>query len=377
MAELKAPVPSSRPAATPKSFCMAGDAGARACFPACAACSLSRFGMRRNRRWSWCATVSARSRCITRRCRMDRLVFGSEIKSLLKVQDLDRRLDPEAVEDFFTYGYVPDPKTIYAAIRKLPAAHALIARRGQPFELLRYWNLLDDFPVTASRHGCQGGDGGVPAPFREAPADFRCRSGRAVVGRRGFQRRGLADGAASGVASISTFSIGFKERDYDESALCRGGFARAITRAITPASWIRTISACCRACRPSMTSRSATSRRFPPSRSASWRGSRSRRRSPAMAATRFWRVIAAMPSSPPRCGRGAASADALRRPLFSLLADIYPHGASLPRSCAPRPPSGNCRLTPADAYLRMVSALPREIRAPISVRGFSRQPRRL
>ena len=76
-----------------------------------------------------------------------RLVFGSEIKSLLKVQDLDRRLDPEAVEDFFTYGYVPDPKTIYAAIRKLPAAHALIARRGQPFELLRYWNLLDDFPV--------------------------------------------------------------------------------------------------------------------------------------------------------------------------------------------------------------------------------------
>ena len=51
-----------------------------------------------------------------------RLVFGSEIKSLLKVRDLDRKLDPEAVEDFFAYGYVPDPKTIYAAIRKLPAA---------------------------------------------------------------------------------------------------------------------------------------------------------------------------------------------------------------------------------------------------------------
>jgi asparagine synthase (glutamine-hydrolysing) len=41
-----------------------------------------------------------------------RLVFGSEIKSLLKVSDLDRCIDPEAVEDFFTYGYVPDPKTI-------------------------------------------------------------------------------------------------------------------------------------------------------------------------------------------------------------------------------------------------------------------------
>ena len=121
-----------------------------------------------------------------------RLVFGSEIKALLKVPGLDRTLDLEAAEDFFTYGYVQDPKTIYAAIRKLPAAHALIARRGRPLELLRYWNLLDNLPERNAPGPARTGNGRCPAPCGEAPADFRCRGGRASVGRGGFQRGGIA-----------------------------------------------------------------------------------------------------------------------------------------------------------------------------------------
>jgi len=38
-----------------------------------------------------------------------RLLFASELKSLLLCPDLDRRLDPQAIEEFFAYGYVPDP----------------------------------------------------------------------------------------------------------------------------------------------------------------------------------------------------------------------------------------------------------------------------
>ena len=54
-----------------------------------------------------------------------------------------RDLDPEAVEDFFTYGYVPDPKTIYRSIRKLEPAHWLVARRGRATRIRRYWSILE------------------------------------------------------------------------------------------------------------------------------------------------------------------------------------------------------------------------------------------
>ncbi len=68
--------------------------------------------------------------------------FASEIKALLTLPGLDLTLDTEAVADFFTFGYVPDPKTIYAAIRKLPPAHTLTLARGRQPVLRRYWNVL-------------------------------------------------------------------------------------------------------------------------------------------------------------------------------------------------------------------------------------------
>ncbi|MFZ5530240.1 MAG: asparagine synthetase B, partial [Pseudomonadota bacterium] len=41
-----------------------------------------------------------------------RMVFGSELKALLVHPDLPRQTDARAVEDYFAYGYVPEPKTI-------------------------------------------------------------------------------------------------------------------------------------------------------------------------------------------------------------------------------------------------------------------------
>ena len=39
------------------------------------------------------------------------VVFGSELKALMEHPDLPREIDPPAVEDYFTYGYVPDPRS--------------------------------------------------------------------------------------------------------------------------------------------------------------------------------------------------------------------------------------------------------------------------
>ncbi|MBV8915008.1 MAG: amidotransferase 1, exosortase A system-associated [Acetobacteraceae bacterium] len=66
-------------------------------------------------------------------------VFGSELAALAPVPDLTRRINAAAVDDFFALGYVPDPDTIYEGIRRLPAAHYLLLRRGADATPRRYW----------------------------------------------------------------------------------------------------------------------------------------------------------------------------------------------------------------------------------------------
>ncbi len=74
------------------------------------------------------------------------LLFGSELKSLMAFDDrgncLKREIDPCAVEEYFALGYVPEPRTIFKQARKLPPAHTLVIRRGQPLpEPREYWDV--------------------------------------------------------------------------------------------------------------------------------------------------------------------------------------------------------------------------------------------
>lgn len=70
------------------------------------------------------------------------LLFGSELKSMLAHGGLKLELDPYAVEEYFALGYVPEPRTIFKHARKLPPAHTLLIRRGQPVpEPKEYWDV--------------------------------------------------------------------------------------------------------------------------------------------------------------------------------------------------------------------------------------------
>jgi asparagine synthase (glutamine-hydrolysing) len=60
------------------------------------------------------------------------LLFGSELKSLLAHGGLARTIDPCAIEEYFALGYVAEPRTVFAGARKLPPAHTLSIRRGEP-----------------------------------------------------------------------------------------------------------------------------------------------------------------------------------------------------------------------------------------------------
>jgi asparagine synthase (glutamine-hydrolysing) len=67
------------------------------------------------------------------------LIFSSELKALYLHPKLSRELDPQAVEDYFAYGYVPEPRTILKAARKLPPGHHLTLRvAGERAEPVAY-----------------------------------------------------------------------------------------------------------------------------------------------------------------------------------------------------------------------------------------------
>jgi asparagine synthase (glutamine-hydrolysing) len=70
------------------------------------------------------------------------LLFGSELKSLLVHPGLGREIDPCAVEEYFALGYVAEPRTVFTSTKKLPPAHTLIVKRGQPVpEPVEYWDV--------------------------------------------------------------------------------------------------------------------------------------------------------------------------------------------------------------------------------------------
>ena len=147
-----------------------------------------------------------------------RLLFASELKAILLDPDLNRELDPQAIEEYFAFGYVPDPRTIYRTVRKLPPAHYLLVRRGEPVaEPRAYWNVQFVDGVRMRRE--------------EALEELVPRLRQSV------RMRMIADvplGAflsggvdSSGVVAmmagvkqepVSTFSIAFGTRGWDESA---------------------------------------------------------------------------------------------------------------------------------------------------------------
>jgi asparagine synthase (glutamine-hydrolysing) len=84
------------------------------------------------------------------------LVFGSELKALLCHPKLSLDIDPRSVEDYFAYGYVPEPRTIYKHAFKLPPGHTLTIERGKPVPATKeYWDLLFQPGDTISERDAQ------------------------------------------------------------------------------------------------------------------------------------------------------------------------------------------------------------------------------
>ena len=158
------------------------------------------------------------------------LLFGSELKSLLAHPGLHVEIDPHAVEDYFALGYVPDPRTIFTAARKLPAAHTLTVRRGAAFpEPKCYWDPRFTLDVSIG--------------IGDAFAELNARLDESVklrliseVPLGAFLSGGVdsssvvASMAQSSVGAVNTCSIAFADPAYDESKYAQAVAERYRTR---------------------------------------------------------------------------------------------------------------------------------------------------
>src|SRR5260221_13223652 len=72
--------------------------------------------------------------------RRGKLAFASEIKALLEVPGIEASMSMEALDQYLTFLWVPDPLTMFEGIRKLPAGHYASCQRAE-FKIEQYWDL--------------------------------------------------------------------------------------------------------------------------------------------------------------------------------------------------------------------------------------------
>jgi asparagine synthase (glutamine-hydrolysing) len=153
-----------------------------------------------------------------------KLIYGSEVKSLLAHPDVTRELNLDALRSYLSFDYVPAPNSIYRGIKKLPAAHKLVLENGE-ISIERYWSLSFKKPAETPT-------------IKEAAEHLRDLLSDAV-------RRQLVSDVPLGILlsggvdsstiaafavrhateTVKTFSIGFEEDSFDESK-----FAREVSR---------------------------------------------------------------------------------------------------------------------------------------------------
>jgi asparagine synthase (glutamine-hydrolysing) len=157
--------------------------------------------------------------------------FASELSALIMHPAVDRTIDQRALQKFFAYGYIPAPNALYRGARKLPGGCSLTLDLAD-FRVRerRYWR----FAIKADQHAPDHRIG-------ELTEELRALLDRAVARRLVsdvplgvFLSGGIDSSLVLALAaqhraaeSLDTFTIGFNEPSFDESA-----YARQIAAAI-------------------------------------------------------------------------------------------------------------------------------------------------
>jgi asparagine synthase (glutamine-hydrolysing) len=145
------------------------------------------------------------------------LSFASELKALLRQPGFAARVDLDALEAFLAFNSIPAPLTIFEDTRKLPAGHVLVAK-GSDVSLRRYARPRPLEPQRTRRES----EAELAEELRERLRDSVRAHLVSDVPVGVLLSGGIDSSALAALAArespyrISTFSIGFEERSYNE-----------------------------------------------------------------------------------------------------------------------------------------------------------------
>jgi asparagine synthase (glutamine-hydrolysing) len=143
-----------------------------------------------------------------------RFIFGSELKAVIENESVPRTMDPQAITDYFSFQYIPAPRSIFRHVRKLKAGHYLVVTPDYITDR-EYWDI--DFSQPEERSESEWCALLLEA-FHEA-VDLRMVS-EAPLG--AFLSSGIDSSAVVAMMSritdepIITTSVGFAEEKYSE-----------------------------------------------------------------------------------------------------------------------------------------------------------------
>ncbi|MEW4454902.1 asparagine synthase (glutamine-hydrolyzing) [Bremerella sp. JC817] len=149
----------------------------------------------------------------------DRLLFGSELKAILQVPGVSREIDPGAIDAYLTYQYVPHPQCIFRGIHKLPPGHYLTFD-GKQLTVKNYWKPDFSNEINISLEAAK------QELIRLFTDSVRLRL-QADVPLGAFLSGGIDSSLVVATMKkltdqkVKTFSIGFPQKEYDETSYAR------------------------------------------------------------------------------------------------------------------------------------------------------------
>lgn len=150
------------------------------------------------------------------------LLFGSELKSLREHPEFRGEICIEALDAYLTFGYVPDPLTIFQEVHKLPPGHHLIFKDGRA-RVEQYW----DFPYQQPQEDPAQSEDDCLEELRELLDEAVRMRLEADVPLGAFLSGGIDSSTVVGLMArhmtqpVKTFSIGFHEDSYNELKYAR------------------------------------------------------------------------------------------------------------------------------------------------------------
>ena len=150
----------------------------------------------------------------------DKLIFASELKAILCYSRVSREVDRRALNYYLGLRYVPCPHTIFRQVKKLPPGHTLTCTKGG-VRLRQYWDVqfATEFEPYSDIYYLER--------FRELFEDAVSIRLMSDVPLGAFLSGGIDSSSVVGVMSrmvdrpVQTFSIGFQQGYFDETAHAR------------------------------------------------------------------------------------------------------------------------------------------------------------